>query len=193
MLAPSLLALAVYASLPQVATKPPAAATTATVDAARLAAARQLIDASGIDATLDRMYIQLAPVFAHGVIGALSAETETRDALSAIQQQEDGQQRLVAILSQEFLTAMKAQYPALKDIAAREYAEAFTTAELEELLRFYSSGTGAKALQLLPVLQQKMAQSGQELGRAAGVEAGQRAFERAAREILKIDETKPRT
>lgn len=157
-------------------------------DPAAVALATQLIALADIDGTLDRLYVQLAPIFAQGVIGAMSNDESARDALRAIQAKANGHDRLIAILSQEFLRSMKRQYPAMKAKMAAEYADLFTRSELEAIITFYRSEAGAKALRLMPEIQQRMAQQGNELGRTAGAEAGLRAFERAAREILEVNE-----
>src|SRR3546814_6425381 len=66
---------------------------------------------------------------------------------------EGGHDRFVAILSQEFMTSLKVRYPEIEAAVAQEYAARFTAAELDEITAFYSSGTGAKVLRLMPDIQ----------------------------------------
>src|SRR3546814_8014137 len=50
----------------------PSAKNDAAVDPAALAAAKHLIATMKLDATLDRMFVGMSPLFAEGVIGMLS-------------------------------------------------------------------------------------------------------------------------
>lgn len=150
-----------------------------------LAIARQLVGMLNLDATYDRMFVPLMPVFSQAVIGMLQGDATTRDAMQILLDKgEGGQAKFVEILSQEFFASLRARYPALKESAAAEYARVFSDAELRELVAFYSSGTGAKTLKVQPELQSRLSAAGQELGRKAGEEAARRAFERAEREML---------
>ena len=171
---------------------PAATAQAAAPDPARLASARALIKQMNMDALLDAMFVQIAPMFASSVSGAMAQDAQTKDMIAAVNAQPQGNERMTAILSQEFMTAMKAQYGPLKEQTAVEYATSFTKEELDAITGFYSSGPGAKALRLMPQLQQRMAIAGQKLGQTAGAEAGQRAFERIGRELLGAKD-RPRT
>ena len=154
-------------------------------DAARLDAARRLIETMNIDGTLDRMFVSLTPLFAESVIGMLSQDPRIEAAVdNLINNGEGGHDRLVAILSQEFMQSLHSRYPQLKMEIAREYAADFTAAELDEITAFYSTGTGAKVLRLMPEIQEKITAAGRKIGERAGQEAGARAFDRAAREML---------
>lgn len=157
----------------------------AEVDSARLTAAKRLIGMMELKTVYDRLFIQLAPTFAQSVIGLMATEADSKAMIDAVVARDPGNRdRMLAILSEEFLVSMQRQYPELLDSAAKEYAAAFTTQELTEIANFYASGSGAKALKLMPQLQASMAKSGEALGRAAGMEAGERAFERIADELL---------
>ena len=181
-----LAALATPLAAPQVAAAPTPPPVSANSEAPRLAAARRMIALFNLDDTLDRIYVQLSPVMAKAVIGILADDERAKPAMTTIMSRENGSERFVAIMSQELMTEMRSHYPELKERAAKQYAAAFTLDELTALTAFYSSGPGAKALRLMPELQRQMALEGQEIGRTAGSEAGKRAFERAAREILDI-------
>jgi hypothetical protein len=181
---------AAQAAVPVYAPPPPPrpSAAPADVDASypgRLAAGRQLLTLMRVDETYDMMFQPLTPIFAQAVVGMMQGNPDTRDAIQALfAHGEGGQGRFVAILSEEFMRSIRARYPQLKEAAAVEYAKSFTEAELRDLIAFYSSGTGSKALKVLPELQKRIAATGQEVGRAAGAEAGRRAFDRALREML---------
>ena len=151
---------------------------------ARLTLARQMIDLLRLDQMYDAMFVQLAPAFAQAVLGAMATDAASKPLYDTLVARDHGSKdRMIAILSQEFMAAIKRQYPALKDGAAKEYAAAFTEQELRDILAFYSSGAGAKALALMPQLQTQLAVQGQALGRAAGEDAARRAMARIEREM----------
>lgn len=179
-------ALGLCCAAPQPAfAQAPTPAAPGEVDPARLAASRQLIALMKIEDSYDMMFKPLTPVFAQAVVGMMQGDPLTRAALQMLFTKGDGgQDRFVAILSDEFMRSMRARYPLLKEAAAAEYAKSFTEAELGDLIAFYSSGTGSKALTVLPDLQKRIAATSEQIGKVAGEEAGRRAFERAEREML---------
>lgn len=182
---PLCFALLLAGAAPAAAQPAPVRAPTESIDPARLAAGRQLVELLNLEQTLDTMFVPLMPVFAQAVIGMLQADPDTRQVMTVLLDKGDGgQEKFVAILSQEFFKSIRARYGMFKESAATEYARAFTEPELRELIAFYSSGTGAKALKIAPELQKRMSRAGEEIGRKAGEEAGRRAFERAEREML---------
>lgn len=155
------------------------------VDPARLAAAKKLVALTKIDSTLESMFVQLSPSFARSVLGELLADAATRPVIDAlVSKAPDNRERMIAILSQEFMRSVKSRFPGLLGQVARRYAEVFTADELNAINAFYSSGPGAKALTLLPQLQVTLSQDGRELGKAAGQEAGLRAFQRIEAEMV---------
>lgn len=165
---------------------PPAASAVAGqgVDFARLGAAKKLVALTKIDSTLESMFVQLSPSFARSVLGELLADPSTRPVIDALlSKAPDNRERMIAILSQEFMRSVKSRFPSLLDQVARRYAEVFTADELNAINAFYSSGPGAKALTLLPQLQVTLSKDGRELGKAAGQEAGLRAFRRIEAEM----------
>jgi hypothetical protein len=112
-------------------------------DAERLAAAREMMEVTGVTKQLDGMIAAVTQGFAKGANAdsnaqgkQISAEFET--------------------MMQKFL-GYKAEM--LKDFEVL-YAETFTAAEMKEVSTFYRSGTGAKFISSMPVLMQK----GSEIG-----------------------------
>ncbi|WEK44446.1 MAG: DUF2059 domain-containing protein [Candidatus Sphingomonas colombiensis] len=171
-------------------TTPVAPASSAT-DPVRLAAADHLLRQMGIEATLDRSFIQLAPVFAKAVIGELASNPQSKTTIETLNlRAAENHDRMIAVLSQEFMLAIKRQYPTYMKRAAAEYAGVFTTDELNEIAAFYSTGAGAKALKLMPELQTKLSAVGSEIGAVAGADAGKRAFERIQQEMLPENRSK---
>ena len=155
-----------------------------TADAATMAAAERLIAQMNVTATRDRVFVQLSPMFAQAVLGQLGSEPKTKAMIDTINAKApENHDRMVTILSQEFMIAIKRQYPAYLKRVAAQYAAAFTADELNAIAGFYATGPGAKALRLLPELQAKMSADGRELGSVAGREAGARAFERITQEM----------
>lgn len=155
----------------------------------RLAAAKRLIAMIKLERTFDLMFVQLAPNFAHAVIGSMATEPGTKGLIETLTSRApENRDRMAAIISQEFLRSIQKRYPALLDKAAEEYAAVFTADELTAIADFYASGPGAKVLALTPQLQATMGKHGEALGAEAGAEAGRRAFERIAREMLPANE-----
>lgn len=175
--------LAVMAAVsPAAAQQQPPAPPAATASASgSVATARKLLGMMGVERTLDFVFIGLGPTFATATLGGLHDEPAVRE---LIEKGQGGQPALERIFSEEFLKSIRKQYPALLEKAAQQYAAAFTEAELNDLIAFYSSGTGKKALTILPKLQVDMSKEGEKLGQIAGMEAGANAFERARREML---------
>src|SRR3546814_13308016 len=104
-----------------------------------------------LDATLDRMFVGMSPLFAEGVIGMLSQNPATKAGVdNLLANGEGGHDRFVAILSQEFMTSLRVRYPAIVAAVAQEYAASFTAAELDQLTAFSSSLTGAQVLRFMP-------------------------------------------
>jgi uncharacterized protein len=112
-------------------------------DPAALAAARDLMEVTGVAKQMEGMISAMSQGFAKGA----GAETS-----------EKGKQ-----VAAEFDAAMK-KFMGYKDEMltdfAQLYAETFTAAEMKEIADFYRGGTGAKFIQSMPVLMQKGAQIG---------------------------------
>ena len=68
--------------------------------------------------------------------------------------------------------------PEMLDPIIREYAKAFTVAELNDLATFYRTPTGQKALTVLPSLMQRGAQIGSDVGQRHQAELSQMLQER---------------
>lgn len=107
-------------------------------DPARLAAARDLMDVTGVTKQLDGMMEVMKKGFASG---ANADTTETGKKLSA---EFDG----------AMAKFMGYKEDMLKDFAAL-YAETFTAEEMKTVADFYRSGTGAKFITMTPALMQK--------------------------------------
>ena len=112
-------------------------------DAERLAAAREMMEVTGVTKQLDGMIGAMTQGFAKGA----NADTNPQ-----------GKQMTAEFeaLMQKFLSYKEDM---LKDFAVL-YAETFTAAEMKEVSAFYKSGTGAKFIIMMPALMQK----GSEIG-----------------------------
>jgi uncharacterized protein len=108
------------------------------VDGARVAAARDLMEVTGVTKQLDGMMDAMKQGFAKG------AKADSSEA---------GKK-----MSEGFEAAMGKfkgyQEDMLKDFAAL-YAESFTAEEMKTVADFYRSGTGAKFISMTPALMQK--------------------------------------
>ncbi len=109
----------------------------------RMAAARELLEVTGVTKQLDGMIAAMSKGFAQG---AKADESEKGKKMSAE----------FDALMQRFLgykEEMMADF-------ARLYADSFTAAEMKEVSQFYRSGTGAKFIASMPGLMEKGAQIG---------------------------------
>ena len=109
----------------------------------RMAAARELLDVTGVTKQLDGMIAAMSQGFAQG---AKAEESEKGKKMSAE----------FDALMQRFLgykEEMMADF-------AKLYADSFTAAEMKEVSQFYRSGTGAKFIASMPGLMEKGAQIG---------------------------------
>jgi len=112
-------------------------------DPAALAAARELMEATGTSKQLDSMIDIMSKNFAKGVENDKSKEAgQVKSAVAAIADKFKGYREEM-----------------LNDFA-QLYAEMFTAAELKEIANFYRSGVGAKYVSNLPNLMQKGSQIG---------------------------------
>lgn len=156
-----------------------------TVDPARLAAANRLLETTRYERTLDGLFGNLVKLMAEGAVGAAANDQRSKALVdNLINHGNGGHDRLVAILVEEFSASIKRRYPELKAAAAREYAKAFTLEELTALNAFYLTPAGIKLLAVQPELEANLSHASQEIGRAAGYEAGVKGFTRALKEML---------
>lgn len=171
-------------ALAQVSVQRPApSAAPAPTSSGALASARSLIHLMRVDKTIEGMVDTLAPLMANATVGTLESQPETATVMKAMAANDHGRERVLTIFREEFTTEFKKAVPTLLERTAQEYAAAFSEAELSELVTFYSGGTGRKVITLLPALQQKMADFGQETGFDVGFKAGERAMLRALDEL----------
>lgn len=130
-------------------------------DPARVAAARELMEVTGVTKQLDGMIAAMVDGFAKG---AKADESEAGKKLA---------EEFAAVM--EKFKAYKQDM--LTDFALL-YAEVFTAEEMKEVSKFYSSGTGAKFISSLPVLMQKGQQIGlkysQKMAQDAAAAAGKK-------------------
>lgn len=112
-------------------------------DASSLAAARDLLEVTGVSKQMDGMIDAAKKGFNEG------AKAENPEAATK--------------MSEEFDAIMKKFLSYKEDMMvdfAQLYAETFTVAEMKEVADFYRSGTGAKFVTQLPMLMQKGADIG---------------------------------
>ncbi len=153
-------------------------------DSATLAAAERLIDVTRIGAQLEQMFAMMVPTMAKGAMAQLEAGQTTRAMFEQLTQNDYGRkQKLEAMLAEEFTTAIRAQMPRLKREYAREYAAAFSKAELDALSDFFSKGAGAKYVEQTPGLNAKLAATSQRIGMEIGMIAVPEALRRAKSEL----------
>lgn len=112
-------------------------------DPERIAAAREMMVATGVDKSLDGIITAMSQGFAKGAKADVNAEgKKASDAFDAVMK--------------KFLGYKEDM---LNDFATL-YADTFTASEMKEVTAFYKSGTGAKFIASMPALMQKGSQIG---------------------------------
>lgn len=159
----------------------PAAAQT---DSAALPAAERLMMVMGVEAQFEQIFVISAPAMAQNAVAQLEASQTTREMMDALTKGDYARkERVKAILAEEYLAAFRVQKARMLRDMAREYSTAFTTAELEELARFFSDGAGAKYVAQQPMLQEKLTRANQRIGIEVGMVATPKAITRAQDEL----------
>ncbi len=131
----------------------PANAQKANVDPARLAAAKEVLVASGsaqqMDAVMPMMFSQMAMIFGN---------------------QKPQHKAEIDKVFQSLAIKFTARKQELIDIVAALYAETFSTDDLKGLLAFFKSPVGAKFVAAQPQLLQQQMLAGQRWGQKIGQE-----------------------
>jgi uncharacterized protein len=112
-------------------------------DPGSIAAARDLMEVTGVAKQMDGLISAMSQGFAKGA-GADGSEKGKQAAAGF-----DAAMKKFMSYKEEMLTDF-----------AQLYAETFTAAEMKEIADFYRGGTGAKFIQTTPILMQKGAQIG---------------------------------
>jgi len=149
--------------LPALAQKAPAA------DAARVASAKEMMAAAGVskqfDAIMPLIFKQMQGIFL---------------------QQHPKQQRELTEVFDAVVARMSARKQELIDEIAVLYAQRLTTDELKEITRFYSTGVGAKFIQMQPELAGQSALIGQRWGQKLGAEVEQEVRREAKKRGMEL-------
>ena len=164
----SLIATLVFAfvvaqSAPLVAQKAPA------TDPARVTSAKEMMVAAGVakqfDAIMPLIFNQMQGLFL---------------------QQHPKQQKELKDIFDAVLARMSARKQELIDEIALLYAQKLTVEELKEITRFYSSGVGAKFIELQPEIAGQSAAIGQRWGQKLGAEVEQEVRREAKKRGLDL-------
>jgi uncharacterized protein len=139
------------------------------VDPARIAAARQLMDVTGaakqFDAVMPMMMQQFEPLFLRLAPGH---EKEIKEVLAGL------------------LSKFSERKSELFEKIAGLYSEKMTAEDMKDLAAFFSTGTGARFIQLQPVLVQGSMAIGQQWGQQLGREIDKEMREELAKRGIKI-------
>jgi hypothetical protein len=161
-------AAAILAAPPaQPAPSPPAAAATSAPSARAVA----LVNLMHLDPELDRTYAGIAPLVGNQMVAGLEASPLTSSYVAGvIAKLPGGKARLAQISGEEFRREVRTVYPDLKAAMAAGFDANFTPAEIDELIRFFSTGTGAKYLASQGAIQLELQKAAQNVGqRVAGL------------------------
>ncbi len=133
------------------------------VDPAAVTAAKELMQAMGIDAQFDAVI-----------------ETMTKGMGAAMRQKQPTKGKEIDEAMSKIAAKVQARKSDLIDMTAPLYAEKFTVAELKEIGSFYKTPIGQKLLKTQPEIMQRSMQMGMVWGQQLGQE-----IEREARDELK--------
>lgn len=76
----------------------------------------------------------------------------------------DMPQRVLDVLADEVNAVIGENLAGLKDLMIPLYHKHFTRSEIEEMIRFYSTGLGQKVIRVMPMLVSESMQAGQQWG-----------------------------
>lgn len=151
--------------------------------------AKRLVEVLRAERSLDMLFSDLMPLAGGQAVSALEHNAQTREFVGdLIQRLPGGRDRLVQIFAEDFLGEMRARYPEVKSELAALYESRFTEEELNDMIRFFSSGTGAKYMEAQPQLQAHMRSVGEKIGARAGEAAAPKAIRRAQTEAGNVEE-----
>jgi len=157
----------------------PVSAQTATAAAAqddpdRIAAADALMTKMGLERQYDAIMAQMIPLATSQLFDGLEHNNQVPAKLREALSEPNRMAAFKRDFAERFAKAFRARYPEMRALTDREYARAFTAAELRELTAFYGTPLGQKTLSVMPELQQRLFPVGVKVGRETG-EAAMRA------------------
>ncbi|MGE7205970.1 DUF2059 domain-containing protein [Sphingomonas sp. NPDC019816] len=143
-------------------------ATAAQDDPERIAAADALMGKMGLERQYDLILAQMVSLATNQLFDGLEHNNQIpaklREALSDPTQMAAFKRDF----AERFRKAFRARYPEMRAMTDREYARAFTTAELRDLAAFYATPLGQKTLSVMPDLQRRLFPMGVKVGRETG-------------------------
>jgi len=95
-------------------------------------------------------------------------------------------QKVLDVLPEEVNAVLDAHADSLKELTILIYHKYFTASETKEMITFYSTDLGKKAIRVMPSLMQEGMAAGQEWGRALGPEIDARIRARFKKEGVNI-------
>lgn len=131
-----------------------------------------------IERVLDSMFVNLKTMFAENAIAAMMRDDSGQRMDGFFSSIPGGRDKFSQILGDEFLSAMRRQYPEMKSVLAKQYMTAFSSDEIKSLNSFFSTGAGQKWLEISPKVEKAMGEWGQKAGMKAGAEAFSAAIKR---------------
>jgi hypothetical protein len=130
-----------------------------------------LVNLMHFDEQLDHTYAQVAPLVGAQMVAGLEKSPLTSGYLATLLAKlPGGQARLAKIGAEEFQQEVRKIYPDLKAAMAGAFDADFTASEIDDLTRFFSTGTGAKYLASQTIMQTQLQKAAQSVGeRVAGL------------------------
>lgn len=137
-------------------------------DPERIAAADALMTQMGLERQYDLIMAQMIPLATSQLFDGLQHNNQVPAKLREALSDPDRMAAFKRDFAERFGKAFRARYPEMRAMTDREYARAFTTAELRELTAFYATPLGQKTLSVMPELQKRLFPMGVKIGREAG-------------------------
>ncbi|WP_157968779.1 MULTISPECIES: DUF2059 domain-containing protein [unclassified Sphingomonas] len=165
------------------ATAPVQAAPAQAAAPGTIATARAIVAAMHVDRSLDTMFAQLTPLVSANILNAMQQAKDAPPALKARIATPAGREQVSGIVGQEIIAGFRGRYDDIAAGLAEEYVRTFSEAELQTILAFYRSPTGAKLIDAQPAIQRVLS----EQGRAIGREVGMAAFPKILQRVTALD------
>jgi uncharacterized protein len=120
-------------------------------------------------------------------IGIQFANAVSHDMARQLRQaRPDIPERAIAVVNQEVMKLFEERIDGLLDTVVPVYEKHFTPAEINDLLAFYRTPTGRKAISVMPAVMNESIAAGQNWGRNLGPEIGRRVQAALKREGIEL-------
>ena len=130
---------------------------------------------------------ELMRVTGSAQLGLQFANAVSQDMARQLRQaRPDIPERAIAVVNQEVAKLFEERIDGLLEAVVPIYEKHFTPAEINDLLAFYRTPAGRKAISVMPAVMNESIAAGQNWGRSLGPEIGRRAQAALKREGIEL-------